>query len=323
MDIKGIIRKYLPFLAVAYNTYRNRERRVSYGRENADKKFYVFGVPDNSGGLWWHINKILMHLGYAEDKGYIPVIDMQNYKSQYVEDNDLGKVNVWEIFFKQPAGYSLGDIKNSKNIILSKKAPSPSKKYLMGHSPFYDDDNRIKYFHNLFEKYIHFNESTQDYLDKLYENLFKGKGKIVGVLCRGTDYVVIKPKNHPVQPNPSDVIEDVKEVMKSHNCNYVFIATEDMDILEMFMRAFGEKLLYVDQKRVRKFELGESNYLASVNIEKNKGIDTFAKGIGYLSATYLLSRCDCYLAGRTGGSKGVLIMSNGFEYKKIYDLGLY
>ncbi len=323
MYIKNCIKHLFPHAADIYDAYRNRERRRSYGNENPDKTFYVFGVPDNSGGLWWHINKVLMHLGYVEEKGFIPVVDMQNFKNQYLEDDDVGKLNVWEVFFKQPGGYRLSDISKSKNIILSKKAPSPRPEYLMGHSPFYDNESRIEYFHNLFRKYISFNEHTQKYLDNIYNEILKDKGRIVGVLCRGTDYVLKKPKNHPIQPDPRDVINDVHNVMSQYKCDSVFLATEDLDILEMFKKEFGKKLLYVEQNRVSKEDMSENCFLASINIEKNKGLDTFSKGIGYLSATYLLSRCNCYLAGRTGGSKGVLIMSEGFEYKKVYDLGLY
>lgn len=322
MNLKQIISKNFPFIVKIYNVYHNRERKVSFGNENPDKTFYVFGVPDNSGGMWWHINKVLMHLGYCEDKGYIPVIDMQNYKSQYHEEQEVGKVNIWELFFEQPAGYNLKDIENSKNIILSKKKPAPSKKYLMGHSPFYDNENRIMYFHTLFKKYIHFNVFTQRYLDGYYNRYIKGKN-VIGVLCRGTDYLILKPKNHPIQPNPVNVIRDVKEAMKTYSCDYVFIATEDNDILDMFKNEFGDHLLYVEQNRVSKKEMSPNSYLAAINIKKNKGLDTYSKIIGYLTATYLLSKCDCYIAGRTGGSKGVLIMSEGFKYKKVYDLGMY
>jgi hypothetical protein len=322
-NFKEFINIRLPFVANLYKSYKNREKRISYGNENPDKIFYVYGVPDNSGGLWWHINKVLMHIGYAEDHGYIPIVDMKNYKNQYLEENELGRINVWEVFFEQPAGYSLSDIACSKNIILSKKAPSPTPRYLMGQYPFYEDDSRIKYFHELFKKHIRFNLETQTHLEKIYQQMFAGKGKVVGVLCRGTDYVKIKPKGHPIQPNPEDVIVDVHKVMIDYRCNYVFLATEDADVLNRFKVEFGEKLLYVNQKRVSKNEMGEKGYLAAINQQKNKGLDTFSKGIGYLSATYLLSKCNCYIAGRTGGSKGVLIMSEGFEYKKLYDLGLY
>ena len=321
--IKKIIYKYFPFIVNVKNTIANRKRKASYGKENPDKIFYVFGCKDDTGGLWWHINKSLMHIAYAVDNGYIAVIDMQNFHNQYTEDSKFGKINVWEIFFQQPMGYTLEDIAHSKNIILSKKAPYPNHKYWMGQSEFYDNEDRIKYFHNLFSKYIKFNNKTKEYLQKQYENILSGKGRVVGVLCRGTDYVLYRPKGHPVQPEPQDVIKDVKNVMASYRCEYVFLSTEDSDIFKLFLEEFGNKLLYVEQKRTSKSDLVGGMYLAKKNIQDSINIDTFTRGIGYLSSTYLLSQCTCYLGGRTGGSKGVLLMSNGFEYRKIYNLGLY
>ena len=323
MLIKEKIKQRFPSLTRYYYFLSNRERRVSYGNDNPDKVFYVYGVPDTVGGLWWHINKVLMHLGYAKDNGYIPVVDMQNYESQYLCKEELGKTNVWEVFFKQPAGYSLEDIKNSKNIILGRKLPYPRLEYYMGQSPFYENEDRIKYFHNLFQEYIVFNDRTTNYLDELHNTMFGDKGRIVGVLCRGTDYMQKKPRNHPVQPNPLDVIRDTKEVMNKYNCDYVFVATEDADILDVFKNEFGRRLLYIEQTRLRKQDITKNDYLSSAFMRLNQSNDIFHRCIDYLSATFLLSKCNCYIAGRTGGSKGVLIMSNGFEFKKIYDLGLY
>jgi len=321
--MKKFIKKAFPNIMECIYNLRFREKKVSYGADNPDKVFYVYGMPDNVGGMWWHINKVLMHLGYAKDKGYIPVIDMKNFENQYIDKENVGSINVWEVFFDQPVGYTLEDIQKSKNIILSKHRSFPYKRYEMGQSKFYDNDERIQYFHELFKEYIHFNNKTLQYFDSLYQKLFGGKGKILGVLCRGTDYVLKRPVNHPVQPRPEDVVKDAKQIMQSKNCNYIFVATEDQDILNLFKREFGDKLLYVEQTRSTKEELEPNDYLSHINMEKNRGVDPFARGIGYLSAIYLLSKCDCFLGGRTGGCKGVLIMSEGFECKKIYDLGYY
>ena len=323
MDIKAIIKKLFPLVIKKITDYRVRERKCSYGIENPDKTFYIYGVEDNAGGLWWHINKVLMHSSYADKKGYLVVVDMKNYSSQYHNKGELGAVNVWEEFFEQPSGYSLDDIKNSRNIIISKKAECPSPEYLMGNTVFYDDQRRIAHFHYLFNKYIKFNSRTREYLDNKIDMLFNGKGKILGVLCRGTDYVLKKPKGHPIQPNPEDVIKDSKEIMKKYGCSYIFLATEDLDIFNLFKSTFSDQLLYIDQRRVSKKDMDGNNYLSSYNMKMNEDKEVFSKAIEYFTATYLLSRCNCYLGGRTGGSKGVLIMTEEFEYKKIYNIGLY
>lgn len=318
MSIKHFVKKRLPFVVDVINNIRFRERRVSYGSDNADKIFYVIGQTDYTGGLWWQVNKVIMHIGYAEEKGYIPVVDLLNNKTQYSEsDNE----NVWEKFFLQPAGYSMADIHSSKNIIINKIAAWPQKKYMMGQNEFYDCPDRIEYFRNLFHKYIHFNDHTNDILESRRNSIIPREARVVGVLCRGTDYVVKKPKGHPIQPNAKDVIVEVKNIMQNFNCNYVFLATEDQDIYDEFKASFSDSLLAIEQTRISKNDINKDMFLSRKLMENH--LDTYSIGVDYMTATYILSKCDCFISGRTGGCKGVLLMTKGFEYCKIYNLGLY
>lgn len=303
--------------------YKKREKRQVWGNENPDKIFYVIGHNETLGGLWWIINQVLMHIAYCKDNGYIPVVDFLNYYTQYSESETSKNTNDWELFFEQPSGISLTDISKSKNIIINKMAAAPQKKYLMGHDEFYDNPQRIIYFQTLFNRYIHFNASAKAYLDNMYKRIFRGKDNVVGVLCRGTDYVLLKPKGHPVQPEVSVVIEDVKKCMIEYNCDNIFLATEDADIFDVFFATFGEKLLYIDQKRIHKKDMDGISYLSQENKKVYGNTSAFIKGMSYMSATYLLSKCKCFISGRTGGAKGVLLMSSGFSYTKIYNLGLY
>ena len=57
--------------------------------------------------------------------------------------------------------------------------------------------------------------------------------------------------------------------------------------------------------------------------EKDCGRDPVKDALDYFAAIYLLTHCCCFIGGRTGGTKGVLLMEEEFEYIKIYNLGLY
>lgn len=322
---KSLIKKFIPFEKTLYHWYmhfKGRQKKVCLGEENQDKIFYVIGQDDLGGGLFWIINKVLMHIAYAIDHHYIPVVDFLNHKTQYTNERQLGDINFWELFFTQPAGYSLDDISHSQHVIINKQSPAPQKKYLMGQEAFYDNEDRISYFRSLFHQYIHFNGKTKDLLNSSYASYLEGKGKVVGVLCRGTDYVLLKPKGHPIQPAPEQVIRDVRTIMANHHCSHVFLATEDEDIFQLFIQAFGDKLLYLDQRRYRKADM-DGRHVLSEEKFKDKSRNPYQDAVQYLTAIYLLSRCNCFLGGRTGGTKGVLLMSKGFEFEKTYNLGLY
>lgn len=313
-----ILKKKFPYLLNLYVTYINRERRVSYGKLYPDNFFYIIGQDDDIGGLWWLVNKTLMHIGYCIEKGYIPIVDLQNNHTQYTKEYTFGKENVWEMFFEQPMGYGLDDIKEACNVIINKKAAYPSKSFFMGQ--FYDDKKKIEFYRELFRKYIRFNSMTLEELELSKNKILPKGAKVVGVLCRGTDYVLNQPKNHPIQPDSKMVIQDVKKVMRNYGCDYVFLATEDQDIYDDFKTAFDNHLLAIEQKRISKKNMA-SLWLSDEKKKNND--DPYLSGLNYLTATYILSKCDCFISGRTGGAKGVLLMTDGFIYKYIYDLGLY
>ena len=313
---------YFDWFYKCYSSIKGRERRVSLGSKNADKTFYVIGWNDEAGGLFWLVNKVCMHIAYALDYGYVPVVDLKNYTTQYTEKNGDERKNVWEMFFKQPAEFGLEDVKDSKNVIINRMSPAPAKKYLMGQSEFYDNPARIAYFRNVFKQNIHFNNETLDYLRLKENELFEGKGRVLGILCRGTDYVLAKPKNHPVQPDVMEIINDAKKVMKEKHCDSVFVATEDQDMLSELKEEFGDKLLYIDQRRYSRKDMSSDQLLSQFK-ESDYLRNPKEDALDYLSAIYLLTRCCCFIGGRTGGTKGVLLMGDGFEYQKIYNLGLY
>lgn len=298
-----------------------RERKTSYGDKNPDDVFYIIGQHDKTCGLWWIINKVIMHIAYAEEKGYIPVVDYLTFQTQYHMPSEIGKVNVWEKFFEQPSGICLKDISESKNIILSDQYSAPNKKYLMGNTDFYTDLDRREYFRRIFDKYIRFTTETENLLEERRRKIIPNNKKVLGILCRGTDYLLKRPKDHPIQPQPQTVISMAKEALNKYECDYIFLATEDADILALFKKSFPNKLLFIDQKRVSHEEMKNVERVMAVNVKIND--NRYEMGLNYLTATYILSKCDCFIGGRTGGTKGVLLMTKGFEYEYVFNLGFY
>ena len=106
--------------------------RKSYGQLHKDKTFYVIGVDEGWCGMFAILVHQLTHIAYAVENGLLPVVDLKNYTSQYLSFEDRFKINAWEIFFEQPSGYNLNDIKKAKNVIYSVSYfDPPDIKYLM------------------------------------------------------------------------------------------------------------------------------------------------------------------------------------------------
>ncbi|MDR1997425.1 MAG: hypothetical protein LBQ83_03790, partial [Candidatus Margulisbacteria bacterium] len=225
------------------------------------------------------------------------------------------KENIWEYFFEQPCGYTLTDIRRSRHIILSPEYRLfMPKKYAIAH-------NAVSLRHKkLFQKYIRFNKETRAYLEFDYKKIVKQKNrKVLGVLCRGTDY--IKRFNLPIQPDPQVVLQKARRVMLAHKCTHLYLATEDEAIYKLFLAYFGKKLL---TNRQRHFDwskdYGKKKLLSQVSMSNAERRQI---ALDYLSSLNILARCPCFIGGNTAGTSAVYLMSQGFEYDYLWDLGLY
>ena len=58
--------------------------------------------------------------------------------------------------------------------------------------------------------------------------------KVLGVLCRGTDYVSLRPYNHPVQPSVSEMLQKAGEMLRCYKLEHIYLVTEDEGIRRAF-----------------------------------------------------------------------------------------
>lgn len=314
MKIRKVI-KSIPIVDNLYVKWKWRERRITMGKENPDKTFYVIRRATCKVGLFSYVMTNMGLVKQALKNGYIPVIDMQHNMNTYLEKEELGINNAWEFFFEQPCGFSLKDVSHSKNVILSnglitKKSIYPGKEIT-------ENRELCAEWRTLFAKYLRVRGDISGEVDVLYNKLFEGK-RVLGVLCRGTDYINNRPKNHPVQPEPGEVIKKAVEVMEQYSCELLYLATEDEGIYQKFKVEFGEKLRVTQAKRCD--ESGNAN-INDIGYQRDR--DRYLKGKEYLENILLLAKCNCLVAGSVGGTYGALLMSKGYEYEYVYDLGIY
>lgn len=292
------------------------EHKKLCGKDNQDKIFYVIRRRDLYCGLFSLFLTNLVRIDEAVKKGYIPVVDMQNDFNIYLAEDKIGKENAWEYFFEQPAGYSLKDIEKSHNVIVGSGAvpemfPYLDVKFLMG------ETGELEYWRKMAQKYIHLSKEAKELVEAEYQRLFEEKDKVLGVKCRGTDYAKGKPKNHPIQPTPDQAVEKAEEIFKERNCTKVFLATEDVEFFEVFSKKFGEKLITnkVNYMEYQGGSTGKEEY------EQQDG--GYKAGMEYLVTTMLLAKCDCLCAGCVSATVGALLLTEGYEYTYLFDLGIY
>lgn len=239
-------------------------------------------------------------------QGYTPYIELKNRKN--------GETN-WDTFFMQPFGASVrnGFSKNGGGYSLEKM---PYGYYF--HTPFIR--HHYKRWCRIFKQMVVLNDKTKQYIDDEYKRIIDPSDKILGVLCRGTDY--IGHKGLPVQPSIQNVMSDCKLWMEKYNYKYIYLATESEDIYNQFMIAFPDKVIINQRDYYDKIMTSEKlRLIGEVHFEREN--DNYIRGLQYLSSLVILSRCDALLAGNCGGTLFSLFYNNmKYEHVKIYNLGI-
>lgn len=296
-----------------FNSWYWSERTVhnhigNYRNDSND--YYIIRRYASGMGIGSYIISNISQIKYALDMGYIPVIDMLNYNSTIIDKTKI--VNSWELYFQQPLSTKLEIAYKSKKYILSdgslkNDAPNDSLNFLSG-------DN-IKNWQNIFAEYIKPNDILKKYQKDEYNNLIYGKGKILGVLCRGTDYLKLQPTGHPIQPTVEEIISKIDEVIADYD--YIYLATED-EMFDNKLRKYYKNKIIINKRVYKSYTNG---YLSET--ENNRVNDNYLSNMEYLSSLYLLSKCDALISGRTSGAVIVMLMNPKYKYSFFWDLGLY
>jgi hypothetical protein len=286
------------------------------GDLNEDKTFYIIRRPSPGAGLFSNYHWVLGHLIYALERNYIPVVDMENYKTYYNEDEIInGTKNAWEYYFKQPINYNLDQAYKSKNIILSEM------KYLHRNVPsFLEIEEQIEYFHKLTSKYMQFNNLTLNKIEEAKLNLFANKKNILGVKYRGTDFVKSKPKGHSVIAPIDDYVNRTKKYFEEWSMEWIYLVTEEFEAVELFKKYFIDNLIVSESRRIKNYsyEMG-----LAPELDFGRRYDKYLKGLEYIIDTVLLSECDAIIGPKVNGTFAAIEMNgNKYKYKYIYDLGV-
>jgi len=224
-----------------YNFESNYEiPEVNYGlsleqkmKDYAFKKFAVVRRTEcwNCGFFSFY----LVHLGCINhflNKGYIPIIDLQSFKNIYNKRNK-SVYNPWEIFFKQPYNYTLGEVNNyAKNI---HRRQCTQTFYRPNNFKLYNSNSSLHFWHKIAKNCMPVKEEIINEANDIMKNFFGNSKNILGVMIRGTDYTALKPRGHAVQPTVEQVITDVKIFDKEYKYDYIFFATEDEAIRNKFI----------------------------------------------------------------------------------------
>ncbi len=293
----------------------------SYGDKNPDKVIAIMSIGKNNSGLFRYYNLFINFICELVKEGIYPVIDLKNHENSYLEKGELGRVNAWEYYFKQPTEITLDEAYESANVIQMHN----ENIYIINgnYSLMYNDKNFRNKFHEIAAKYLQLNDEMKTKAELEWTGLKEkhkmANHKILGTLYRGTDYIQLKPPHHRIQPTIDQFVEKVVALMEEWDYEYVYTASDDEDAIVRMREIFGERFLCYERVR---FADTDGQFLGNIPFHRER--DKYIKGVDYLMEIVLLSRCDALVAGMTAGTEAALVMNGSqYEHDYFFDLGMY
>ena len=280
--------------------------------------YYIIRRRWETTGLLGRYNIFAGHIRYALSKGWLPVIDMQNYPNPHLPPDKLGKENSWEYFFEQPLRIGLKQAYSGENVILSNGEEILPRPYET--MSFYENQNGILTEWRMLIKMGLLKIKPELYEEMLTmgKKLFPSNERVLGVLLRGTDYAIRRLPNHPIIPPIEFAISTVVAKLKEWNCKKVYLATEDKGIIKNFKKVFGDACLIFDREYID-YKLNKPISLCRIDRQN----DYFLQGKEYLTQIIILSMCNSLVAARCGGSVAAMLLTENFEHTYFFNLGRY
>lgn len=263
-----------------------------YGPLNIDKNIYLIEFGDKTDGFFAEYRKVLNFLYYADYFHMVPVVKWTDdfLYSEKVEVN--GSKNPFEYYFEQPDNVTINEVYKSRNVFRCERSHLMLAESLKTDYDGYDlSESYLNAMSRIMAKYIRLKSTVKEKILGDINKLFSSK-RTLGIHVRGTDF-----RNnyygHPVFTNGKKHLQVADEQLDKGNFEQVFLATDDLLILDEFKKRLGNNVVfYKDVKR------GEGQ--VSVAFEKNeRELHHYKLGLEVLRDMWTLSTCEGLVAGRS------------------------
>lgn len=288
-----------------------------FKKKKKDNRVIEYGLIQRDAkncGLFSYFITAIGGINYCLENDIKPIVDMNFGTNMYkMKEED----NPWEFFFEQPCGIRLNDIKKYEAVVTIECEKIDKRPKL--DMDFLTNTVAVEYWRRFVKKYIRLSKTAKMYYEKFEKKYMaeEVRRNTIGVLARGTDYTSLRPFGHPVQPTFEELRDKTIELMDRNSCQYIFLVTEDLDMQRKFEKHFKDHLIIPHTK---KFSDTGNKYLAEMHYEENECIEN---AYDYLASILILSKCKCLVAGRTSGTVGAYIFSEGFDEEYLFNKGKY
>ena len=297
------------------------ERYIKRG-DPTKPTYYIIRHELSSIGIMSYFRLAAGYIRYALSKGWIPVIDLQNYPNTYLAPEEIGKKNAWEYYFEQPFNVGLEEAYSGENVVLcASGTPIPLEMPPVTMDYYENKDSTLAEWRNFIKLgMLRVKPEILKEVAALREKFFAPNDRVLGVYLRGTDYVARRPHNHPIPPPIEFAVSTVVAKLQEWQCNKIFLSTEDKTIVQTFKNVFGDLCVTIDRQYVD-YNSQQANFITVSRI--NRENDRFLQGKEYLTEMLLLTMCNSLVVTRCAGAICVMMMTDRFEHTYTFNLGKY
>ncbi len=236
--------------------------------------------------MYWTLKEII----FSDFLNMTPVVEWGNTATYYDAGMDQITMNTFEYYFDPVSRINFKDVKYCRNVIEGN----------IGHGYFctkrlngYDmQQDEVEELGNVYKKHIHLNNKTSKYIESQIEYML-GNKKTLAVHVRGTDFNQ-GYKDHPTVVPPMEYLIKTRDLYSNGEYDRVFLATDDANVLELFIQEFKDKLLYyTDVMRA-------TGCTIPVAIFNNRPFHYYRLGLEVLRDIYTLANCESLICSRSG-----------------------
>lgn len=337
MKVKGLLKRIgfvqWTFAAVfrikdkleRYRHYLCVKRNVKRIHSDEHRKIAVIYRWRSHCGIFSHLIQMMPSIGWAAENNMIPVIDLRTPDNVY---KPKGDINWWDLFFEQPGGLSLDNIsgKDDVKVLDSEKALDYNFQF-DNRMDFCKAPERLKGLRDIYRNYIHLNDVTIKHIDSIWEALCPDhmEHSYLGVRLRGTGYRVVHPEGLSVVTTNDemyDLCKHIKLIMREYHFDKIFLATDDIDILDDFFETFHEDLIFLNEndrigeQDVMEKVCKEGKWHAQPVAQIEKIDDMYQHNLNYITEIMLLGKCDGIISNKCSASMILPLIKEDWKYEK-------
>ena len=277
------------------NAFHNVFFLQGQGVTSLDKYSYAELVIDEGAGIGSVLNNLYRFKKALSQIGLVPV----------VRGEKIGHFNVsflekyFNLHLKEPSA-------EDENTVFFPEMSSLSATMFL---------DWIKPEQNLSMLRSSFLSELTEYADAVF-----GQKRFLGVLIRGTDYLIVHKDGPRKMASANEIIPMIHEWISTYCYDGIFLATEDIDILSRIRQEFGSLVKVIAQERHSVNELYGHKLLSELEKDNASDYDQSVaeSTINYFYALYMLSRCAAFICSGPCNGYDLATGFNEGKYERTY-----